>query len=109
MHAISTFLPEMVFAENNCQICGGIDMKNVVVENVFYSGTAAYCDDQGDGSYKNRYTYPGIPFDGCALDFRCMRQNDRLQNVVFRNIFTDSPARLAACHKDVHLNIRSDM
>ena len=96
MHAISTFLPEMVFAENNCSICGGIDMKNVIIENVFYNGSAAYCDDMGDGSYKNRYTYPGKPFSGCALDFRCMRAGDRLQNVIFRNIFTDSKERLTA-------------
>lgn len=109
MHAVSTFLPEMVFSENNCSICGGIDMKNVVIENVFYSGTADYCDDPGDGSYKNRYTYPDIPFDGCALDFRCMRKDDRLQNVVFRNIFCDTPSKLATHNSSIKLNIRTDI
>ena len=106
MHAVSTFLPEMVFAENNCAICGGIDMENVLIENVFYSGTADYCDDPGDGSYKNRYTYPGLPFNGCALDLRCKRENDRLENVIFRNVFTDSPERLILHHPDYHPDVR---
>ena len=95
MHAVSTFLPEMVFPENGCVICGGIDMRNVCVENIYYTGTADYCDDPGDGSYQNRYTYPGVPFQGCALDFRCMRPTDRLDNVVFRGIFSSAPEKLA--------------
>ena len=106
MHAVSTFLPEMVFPENDCVICGGISMKNTVIENVFYTGTAAYCDDPGDGSYKNRYTYPGQPFTGCALDFRCMRMTDRLENVVFRNIFADNMERKVLCHPDFVVNIQ---
>lgn len=105
MHAISTFLPEMVFEENGCVICGGITMKNVLIENVYYSGTADYCDDPGDGSYKNRYTFPGLPFQGCALDFRCMRTTDQLKNLVFRNIFTDTPDRLELHHPDFPLNV----
>ena len=107
MHAVSTFLPEMVFPENNCIICGGIDMKNVCIENIHYHGTAAYCDDPGDGSYQNRYTYPGLPFHGCALDFRCMRPTDRLEHVIFRNIFTDTPERQCLYHPDFPLDIRN--
>jgi len=107
MHAISTYLPEMVFPENNCVICGGVSMENVCIENVYYQGTAAYCDDPGDGSYQNRYTDPGLPFKGCALDFRRMRPTDRLDHVVFRHIFADTPDRRCLHHPDFPLEIQA--
>lgn len=105
MHAVSSFLPEMVFQENNCSIFGGVDMKNVLIENVFYSGTAAYCNDPGDGSYRNRYTYPGLPFAGCALDFRCMRTSDRFDNVHFRNIIADTSEKKLLTHERYDVDI----
>lgn len=79
MYAISTYLPTFVFWENDCEVSGGVSMKNVLIENVHYNGKAAYCNE-------DLLTDPGVPFSGCALDFRKMRDSDTLENVRFRNI-----------------------
>ncbi len=94
LHAVSTYTPEMVFPENGCHIMGGVDMENVLIENVFYSGTADGDRLDDSGSFANRYTFPDKAFSGCALDFRCMREGDRLQNVVFRNIHAPSEDKI---------------
>lgn len=80
MYAVSTFMPTAVSAETGCLFMGGVDMRNVVIENIHYNGTAGHCNEEG-------LSFPGEPYHGAALDFRCMREGDRLEHVIFRDIF----------------------
>ena len=99
MHAISTFMEEKVFWENGCKRKGGVTMENVVFENIHFNGTAAFCDDANQN-------VPGEEWHGAALDFRCMREDDYLKNVIFRNIFVRENAEIAVCKMGVELDIR---
>ncbi len=60
---------------------GGVTMQNVVFENIHYNGSAGHLD-------KNKLNVSGEDYPGCALDFRCMRESDTLNRVVFRDVFT---------------------
>ena len=87
VYAISTYQSVQKFWETNCDIEPGVSMKNVVISNVFYSGSAEYKDNLED-----RYmelTFPNQPFKGCAIDFRCLRETDLLENVAINNVFVD--------------------
>ena len=79
MYAISTYCPVRTLEENGCTISGGVTMENVHFENIRYTGTAGWCDD-------DLINDPTEPFSGCALDFRCMHEDDTLTNVTFRNV-----------------------
>ena len=98
MHAISSFQRETVFWENGCKMEGGVTMENVVIENVYYDGTAGFCDDPNQ-------TIVGQEWHGAALDFRCMRETDYFKNVIFRNIFAREGAEIAVCKMGVELDI----
>lgn len=89
MHAVSTFYPNNCIAqETGCHLAGGVTLKNVVMENIHYNAVPAYCNE-GD------LTDPSEPYDGCALDFRCMREGtDTLEDVVVRDIFTNGVPKL---------------
>lgn len=97
LHAVSTYGPEVVFAENNCKISGGVTMENVLFENIHYTGTSEY-EESKETAY-DELTYPGEHFSGCALDFRCLRASDTLKNVRFRNIFVREGAPLYLSEK----------
>ena len=87
VYAISTYQSVQKFWETNCDIKPGVSMKNVVISKVFYSGSAEYKDNLED-----RYmelTFPGEPFSGCAIDFRCLRQTDTLNNVAIKDVFVN--------------------
>ena len=99
MHAVSTFAQETVFWENNCKRAGGVTMENVVIENIYFNGTAGFCDDPN-------FTVVGEEWHGAALDFRCMRETDFLKNVVFRNIFACDNAKVAVCKDGFALDIK---
>ncbi len=99
MHAVSTFMCEHINRENNRHVQGGVDMENVVIENIHYNGTAGYCDWA-------TLTVPGEPFNGCALDFRCMREGDGFQNVVFRDIFACEGAELVMSCEGLSVDIQ---
>ena len=100
MYAISTYLPTIVFPENGCSITGGASLENVVVDNVFYEGTADYCNDGWVNDVNDEN------FNGCVLYFRCMRETDTLKNVVFRNIFARAGAEIARVHEGYKLDIK---
>ena len=84
MYAVSTYFPTRVHEETGCSNFGGVSLKNVVIENIFYSGCATHSEKDW------LYTYLDQEFSGCALDFRCLRENDTFTNTIFRNIFTDA-------------------
>lgn len=92
MYAISTYFPIREDKKSGCANWGGVSLKNVVIENVFYSGKATHSELDW------KYTYLDRPYDGCALDFRCLRETDTFENVIFRNIFPSNgrPQVLAA-------------
>jgi hypothetical protein len=79
---------------------GGVTMENVVIENVYYDGTAGFCDDPNQ-------TIVGQEWHGAALDFRCMRKTDYFKNVIFRNIFAREGAEIAVCKMGVELDIKN--
>ncbi len=99
MYAISTFMTEHMNVEINRLVQGGVDMENVVIENIHYNGTAGHCN-------WSALTVVGEPFSGCALDFRCMRKEDKFKNVVFRDIFTREGTEIALLHEGLELDIR---
>lgn len=88
LYAISTYQSVQKFWETNCDILPGVDMKNVTIDNVYFNGTAEYKDNLED-----RYmelTFPNVKFYGCAIDFRCLREDDKLENVFICNVFTQN-------------------
>ena len=88
MHAVSTFYAAYTDKETGCARIGGVTMKNVVIDNIFYNAVPAFC-------HESSMTYPGEEYHGCALDFRCMRAGiDRLENVVVRDVFTNGAPKL---------------
>lgn len=97
MHAVTSFYEEFT-AEwaNNAQGYAGVSMKNVLFQNIHYDGAAKYDE-----------TLVGFPGDtGCALDFRCMREEHTLENVIFRDIFTRENAPVCLCKDGLTLDIR---
>ena len=99
MYAISTYQPTFVFWENDCYVSGGVSLKNVLIENVYYNGLAAHCDEEA-------LTDVNEPFNGCALDFRKMRDSDTLENVRFRNINTKDGSDLFLVKEGITLDIQ---
>ncbi len=88
MHAVSTFYTTTTDSETGCRRVGGVTMKNVVIDNIYYSAVPAFCNDSS-------MTYAEEEYHGCALDLRCMREDiDRLENVVVRNVFTNGAPKL---------------
>jgi len=99
MAAVSTFrMPSRSWV--GCMIEGGVTMQNVVFENIHYNGSAGHPDE-------NKLNFPGTDYPGCALDFRCMRESDTLDRVVFRDIFTREGAELAMIDERFALDIRN--
>ena len=99
MHAVSTFAPDVRSSETGCLIRGGVSMKNVVIDNIHYNGTADHRDDTS-------VTLPDSDFAGAALDFRCIRETDTFQNVIFRDIFSCDGKKLAVVNPNISLDIR---
>ncbi len=86
LYAVSTYQGIQTFWETGNEIHPGASLKNVVIENVYYTGKSIYREHPED-----RYTeltFLGEKFGGCALDFRCLRDTDVMENVVLRNVFS---------------------
>ncbi len=98
MYAISTFQPTEIFWENNCEVSGGVSLENVVMENIYYNGTAGYRNEAF-------LTVPDANFNGCTFDFRCMRDSDFIKNVKIRNVFTCPGAEEVMIKEGFKLNI----
>lgn len=84
-HAISTYQDERIDEETGCQVVGGVDLENVVIEKVFYSGhkeKAVFCDPSLTELLRREKSVPG-----CALDFRFMKPENIVKNVVIRDVF----------------------
>ena len=97
MHAVTTFYEEFS-AEwaNNAKGYPGVSMKNVLFNNIHYNGAAKHDEE-----------LVGFPGDtGCTLDFRLMREEHTLENVVFRNIFARENAPLCLCKEGLTLDIK---
>ncbi len=93
MSAISTFAIHRWLEQKQLYAWGGATMENVVFDNIHYNGTAGHCDEEWMND-------EGEEFGGCALDFRRMREEDYLKNVVFRDVFTREGTELfIACDK----------
>ena len=92
LYAVSTYQGVQVFWETGNEIHPGVSMKNVLIENVHYTGRSIYREHPED-----RYTeltYLGEKFGGCALDFRCLRDTDVVEDVILRNIHAREGAPL---------------
>lgn len=103
LYAVSTYQGVQVFWETGNEILPGCSLKNVVIENVFYTGKSIYREHPED-----RYTeltYLGEKFGGCALDFRCLRDTDTLENVTLRNIHAREGAPLLLAKEGYGLKI----
>lgn len=89
MYAVSTYYyTNRTDAETGCLLRGGVTLRNVVLENLYYSAVPSYCFDP-------KVTNPDEPFHGCAIDMRAMREEiDTLENVVVRNVFTHGEDKL---------------
>ena len=99
MSAISTFrTPGKSWV--GCMIEGGVTMQNVLFENIHYNGTAEHLDE-------HKLNTPGTEYPGCALDFRCMRESDTLDRVVFRDIFTRAGVPIDITNEKFKLDIRN--
>jgi len=93
MSAISTFAIHRWLEQKQLYAWGGATMENVVFDNIHYNGTAGHCNEEWMND-------EGEQFDGCALDFRRMREEDYFKNVVFRDVFTREGTELfIACDK----------
>lgn len=93
MSAISTFAIHRFHEQKKLYAWGGATMENVVIDNVHYHGTAEHLNEE----WMNK---PGTDFPGCALDFRCMREEDYFENVIFRDIFARQGSEIyIACDK----------
>lgn len=77
MYAISTFYP--LLDDEPDVTKNGITLEDVTFESIHYNGSAGHCDSP----YLNLV---GSDYDGAAMDFRCMRKEDTLTNVVCRNV-----------------------
>ena len=99
MHAISTFAPDWRSRETGCFIQGGVSMKNVVIDNIHYNGSAEHRNDTS-------VTLPESDFSGAALDFRCIRETDTFENVIFRDIFAGDGKELAVVSPNITPDIR---
>lgn len=100
MSAISTFAITCISGTTGKAVEGGVSMENVVFENIYYCGTAEHGDE-------TRFNIPGTPYPGCALDFRCLRKDDILKRVVFRDIFTGDGIEPAIVKEGFSLDIRN--
>lgn len=100
MSAISTFAVDRFLNQKQMYAWGGATIENVVFENIHYNGTAGHCDEE----WMNK---PGTPFDGCALDFRCMREEDYFKNVIFRDVFSRDGAEICVACDKVKPDIRN--
>ncbi len=78
LYAISTYMAPQKHDETGCDILPGISMKNVTIENVSYTGSARYTDS---AERYTELTFPGEHFPGCAVDFRCLRDDDTFEDV----------------------------
>ena len=93
MSAISTFAIHRWLEQKQLYAWGGATMENVVFNNIRYNGTAGHCDEEWMND-------AGEIFNGAALDFRRMRDEDYFKNVIFRDVFTREGAELwVACDK----------
>lgn len=100
MHAISTFACNMLIVKQNRIAYGGATMENVVFDNIHYNGSAGHCNEE----WMNE---PGTPYNGCAIDFRRMREGDYLKHVVFRDVFAREGAELCMACDQVTPDIRN--
>ena len=104
LYAVSTYQGVQTFWETGNEILPGASLKNVVIENVYYTGKSIYREHPED-----RYTeltYLGEKFGGCALDFRCLRDTDVVENVTLRNIHTREGAPLLLAKEGYGLRIK---
>ncbi len=99
MSAVSTFAITCISGTTGKAVEGGVSMKNVVFDNIRYTGSAEHGDE-------TRFNIPGTPYPGCALDFRCLRANDVLDNVVFSNITVESGKETVIVKEGFSLDIR---
>ncbi len=103
LYAVSTYQGVQTFWETGNEILPGASLKNVVIENVFYTGKSIYREHPED-----RYTeltFLGEKFGGCALDFRCLRDTDVVENVTLRNIHAREGAPLLLAKEGYGLKI----
>ena len=85
LYAVSTYQGVQTFWETGNKILPGASLQNVVIENAYYTGKSIYREHPED-----RYTeltFLGEKFGGCALDFRCLRDTDTVENLVLRHVF----------------------
>ena len=105
LYAVSTYQGVQVFWETGNEIHPGASLKNVVIENVYYTGKSIYREHPED-----RYTeltYLGEKFGGCALDFRCLRDTDVVENVTLRHIHAREGAPLLLAKEGYGLHIEN--
>lgn len=89
MSCVSTYYPDAGYdEETKCHLAGGVSLRNVRMEDLFYD---AHAPEKDEGYMSN----PDLPCIGCALDFRCMRPGtDFLENVTLRNVCTNGADKL---------------
>ena len=105
LYAVSTYQGVQTFWETGNEIHPGASLKNVVIENVYYTGKSVYREHPED-----RYTeltYLGEKFGGCALDFRCLRDTDTVENVTLRNVHARENAPLLLAKDGYGLKIET--
>ena len=100
MSAISTFACNRYLNKLKRVAEGGATMENVVFENIHYNGTAGHCDEE----WMNEV---GTSFDGCALDFRRVRENDYFKNVVFKDVFAKNGSHICITCDQIKPDIRN--
>ena len=104
LYAVSTYQGVQTFCETGNEILPGASLRNVVIENVYYTGKSVYREHPED-----RYTeltYLGEKFGGCALDFRCLRDTDVVENVTLRNIHAREGAPLLLVREGYDLAVK---
>ncbi len=102
--AVSTYQNEGICDETGCMVTGGVSLRNVVIEKVFYSGDP---DDPAYLSPNIRLApYKGKPFPGAALYFLCMQESNTFENAVFRDIFAREGSELLMREKGPEPDIR---
>lgn len=105
LYAVSTYQGVQIFWETGNEILPGASLRNVVIENVYYTGKSVYREHPED-----RYTeltYLGEKFGGCALDFRCLRDSDVVENVTLRHIHAREGAPLLLAKKGYDLKVEN--
>ena len=103
LYAVSTYQGAQTFWETGNTILPGVSLCNVVIENVRYEGKSIYREHPED-----RYaelTFPGEKFGGCALDFRCLRDGDVMENVTLRHIRAREGAPLLLAREGYGLSV----